>query len=358
MISFSLGSKVQKSNECRVLDKITRQSMKRFKSLLVLGFGSLFVAVHPASVQAQSSLLALNLYAGVSITGAVSSVYAIEATTNLAQTNDWVCVAFVQLPTTNYLWVDTTGPATGQKFYRAVAVAPTNLVFIPGGTFRMGSPTNEVDRSTNEGPQTVVTLTKGFFLGQYLVTQRDYLAVVGNNPSHFATDTNGPVDNVRWIDATNYCAIRTRQEAAAGFIPPGTRYRLPTEAEWEYACRALTSTRFYYGDDPGYTNLVNYAWYSADSGSTTHPVGLKLPNQWGLYDMAGNVREWCDDWFGPYPGGSTTDPQGADSGTERVLRGGSWFMAAASCRSAQRFGADPAGSNTDIGFRVVLAVQP
>ena len=239
---------------------MTKLSMKPIKLLFVPGFLALFVALYPASVRAQPPVLGANLYAGVSITGTMSSIYTIESTTNVTKTNGWSCIAFVQLPATNYLWVDTSGPVNGQKFYRAVVIAPTNLAFIPGGTFRMGSPTNEVGRSTNEGPQTVVTLSKGFFMGQYLVTQRDFLAVVGFNPSNFATNTNGPVEEVRWIDATNYCALRTQQEAAAGLIPAGTQYRLPTEAEWEYASRSLTSTQFYYGDDAGYTNLGNYAW--------------------------------------------------------------------------------------------------
>jgi formylglycine-generating enzyme required for sulfatase activity len=332
--------------------------MKRAKLLLVMGSLWLFPAVHPAPVQAQPPVLGASLYAGVTITGAVSSVYAVEATTNLSQTNSWACVALVQLPATNYLWVDTSSPANGQRFYRAALLAPTNLVFIPPGTFLMGSPTNEPGRSTNEGPQTVVTLTKGFFMAQYLVTQTDYLAVVGSNPSHFTSDTNGPVDFETWVQATNYCALRTQRDTAAGLIPAGTEYRLPTEAEWEYACRALSSTEFYYGEDTNYTSLANYAWYSANSGGTTQPVGLKLPNFWGLYDMAGNVFEWCQDWYGPYSGGSTNDPEGAASGTERVLRGGSWFNSASFCRSAERDSGGPTGSNSNIGFRVVLAVGP
>jgi len=330
--------------------------MKRTELILILGFW-LFV-VHFDLVRAQAPLLGVNMYAGISITGAVSSVYAVQTSTNLAQTNGWRSVALVQLAWTNYLWVDTSSPANGQRFYRAVLTAPASLVFIPAGTFRMGSPTNEVGRSTNEGPQTVVTLTKGFFMAQDLVTQSNYVSLVGYNPSHFTSNTNDPVDSVTWIQATNYCAIRTQRELAAGLIPAGTQYRLPTEAEWEYACRAWTSTQFFYGDDPGYTNLTSYAWYSANSGGSTQPVGLKLSNPWGLYDMAGNVWEWCQDWYGPYPGGSTTDPQGPNSGTERMLRGGSWFNTANYCRSAQRDSGNPAGSNTNIGFRVVLAVQP
>jgi formylglycine-generating enzyme required for sulfatase activity len=136
-------------------------------------------------------------------------------------------------------------------------------------------------------------------------------------------------------------------------------YRLPTEAEWEYACRAWTSTRFSYGDDPGYTNLTNYAWYLDNSGDTTHPVGQKLANPWGLYDMHGSVYEWCQDWFAGYPGGIALDPQGPASGSDRVIRGrywGVWLTDAWCCRSAARHhGFRDSGFIIRIGFRVVLA---
>jgi formylglycine-generating enzyme required for sulfatase activity len=131
---------------------------------------------------------------------------------------------------------------------------------------------------------------------------------------------------------------------------------LPTEAEWEYACRAWTSDRrFSYGDDPGYTNLTNYAWYYDDSGDTTHPVGQKLPNPWGLYDMHGNVLEWCQDWYGAYPGGIVVDPQGPGTGVGRVVRGGYWGRLARDCRSATRYGNFPDDWDDMYGFRVVLA---
>jgi len=229
-------------------------------------------------------------------------------------------------------------------------------VFIPPGTFRMGSPTNEVDRDVSEGPQMAVTISHGFWMGKYEVTQGEYLALMGSNPSTFTGDMNLPVETVSWLDATNYCGKLTQRERAAGRIATNSVYRLPTEAEWEYAARGWTSTRFSYGDDPGYADLANYAWYVDNSGGTTHPVGQLLPNPWGLYDMAGNVWEWCHDWWASYPGGAALDPQGPATGANRVFRGGSWIGAAAGPRSATRiFSHPPAFTSANLGFRVVLA---
>ena len=133
---------------------------------------------------------------------------------------------------------------------------------------------------------------------------------------------------------------------------------MPTEAEWEYACRAWTSTRFSYGDDPGYTNLTDYAWYGDNSGEQTHPVGQKSPNPGGLYDMHGNVWEMCQDWYEPYPGGIAVDPQGPATGSHRVIRGGLgmlFFYRARDCRSACRYGLSPDNGFNHFGFRVLLA---
>jgi formylglycine-generating enzyme required for sulfatase activity len=206
-----------------------------------------------------------------------------------------------------------------------------------------------------------VTITRGFWIGKYEVTQREYLAVIGSNPSGFAGDLDRPVETVSWLDATNYCARLTQQELATGRIPPGSHYRLPTEAEWECAARAGTSTRFSYGDDPNFTELAKHAWYWFNSDVATHPVGQKLPNPWGLYDMAGNVWEWTQDWYGRYPGGSITDPQGPASNSTgvKVIRGGAWDSGEANCRSGRRQteGVHPFITDYILGFRVVLVTE-
>jgi len=305
--------------------------------------------------------LTIDTYAGLSITGAVGTVYSIEYVTDLAQSNNpsaWRCLEFLQLPASPYLWADKSVPATGQRFYRAVEMeAPTNMVFIPPGTFRMGSPTNEVDRYPQEGPQTAVTISRGYWMGKYEVTQGEYLSLMNTNPSYFAGDLDCPVERVNWYEATNYCATLTQQERAAGRIATNNAYRLPTEAEWEYACRAETSDRrFSHGDDSGYTNLTNYAWYFANSGGTTHPVGQKLPNPWGLHDMHGNVYEWCQDRYAnSLPGGIVLDPQGPATGAYRVIRGGDWAGDAGGCRSAYRLHIPPGHQDLLIGVRAVLA---
>jgi formylglycine-generating enzyme required for sulfatase activity len=329
--------------------------LKQLRSLSVLCWA--IWALGPLASAQTPPVLNLQLYAGLSIMGAVGSVFSVEYVTDLAQTNSWRCLEFLQLPASPYLWADKSAPATGQRFYRAVQTgAPTNMVFIPPGTFRMGSPPDEVDRRSDEGPQTAVTISRGYWMGKYEVTQWEYQAVVGSNPSAYTGDTNRPVEQVSWYDATNYCVTLTQRERAAGRIGTNCVYRLPTEAEWEYACRGWTSSRFSYGDDPGYTNLTNYAWYGDNSALTTHPVGQKLANLWGLYDMYGNVWEWCQDWSRLYYlGGIAIDPEGPATGTSRMIRGGAWYVNVADCRSAQRGFAGPAAANYFNGFRVVLA---
>jgi formylglycine-generating enzyme required for sulfatase activity len=184
---------------------------------------------------------------------------------------------------------------------------------------------------------------------------------MNTNPSEFPGDLSRPVSSVSWFDATNYCWKLTQRELAAGRIPPGSQYRLPTEAEWEYAARAGTSTRFSYGDDvPNSTSLTNYAWFLdlAIPDLTVHAVGQKLPNAWGLYDVHGNVWEWCQDWYGSLPGGVQIDPTGPAVPTQpgsKVMRGGAYDYPESSCRSASRLFFPVTNTDTDLGFRVVLA---
>jgi formylglycine-generating enzyme required for sulfatase activity len=328
------------------------------RSLGTLGL-ALWVPGSGALAQTPAGL-SIQTYAGLTITGAVGTVYSVEYVTDLAQTNSanaWHCLESLQLPASPYLWADKSAPTTGKRFYRAVVFAPpTNMVFIPPGSFRMGSPTDEVDRYSSESPQTAVTISRGLSMGKSEVTQGEYQAVTGDNPSAFTGNSNLPVETVSWGDATNYCAALTQRERAAGRISVNWVYRLPTEAEWEYACRGWTSTRFSYGDAPEYANLTNYAWYSDNAGATTHPVGQKLPNPWGLYDMHGNVGEWCLDWnSASLPGGIALDPQGPALGSSRQWRGGHWAFPARRCRSAFRSYTSPDSRLNTIGFRVVLA---
>jgi formylglycine-generating enzyme required for sulfatase activity len=287
-------------------------------------------------------------------------VYAIDGSTDLTA---WSEVGISSNTLGSVSFVDVTAHLFPLRFYRArLQSPPTNMVFVPPNTFTMGSPTNELHRDVNEGPQTTVTLTRGFWIGKYEVTQGEYLAVTGTNPSVFPGDLSRPISSVSWPDATNYCWMLTQRELAAGRIPPGSEYRLPTEAEWECAARAGTTTRFSYGDDPDYSSLGNYAWHPLDDGLTVHPVGQKLPNPWGLYDMTGNVFEWCQDWLGPLPGRAVTDPQGPPSNPIgwKIMRGGAFDFGGPACRSASRsfFGGHPALTDSNLGFRVVLVTAP
>jgi formylglycine-generating enzyme required for sulfatase activity len=286
------------------------------------------------------------------------------------------------------VWTDPSAPTPGQRFYRAVSVpapADTNLVFVQPGTFRMGSPTSEAIRGTDETQHTVI-ISRGFWMEKFLVTQGDYLAVMGSNPSYFRNGIDGtnyggtgstitnellhPVEQVCWDDAASYCAWRTDHEQARGLIPTNYEYRLPTESEWEYACRAGTTTAFYLGSSlrSGQANFDGQDEYEAVLGQIYNPSGIHLgittpvgsyaPNGWGLYDMIGNVYEWCQDWYGPYPAGTVVDPQGAVAGMDHVLRSGFWGDGAGGCRSASRIiyhCPGPGNSDNIFGFRAVLA---
>jgi len=242
-------------------------------------------------------------------------------------------------------------------------VAPVNsstnlegFVWIPAGQFLMGSPTEELGRDSDEGPQTRVILPHGFWIGKHETTQRQYQSVMGANPSNATGDANRPVERVTWFEAVEYCRKLTDQAEAAGRLPEGYAYRLPTEAEWEYACRAGTATRFSFGEDKNATELEEYAWFTRNSESVTHPVGTRKPNPWGLSDMHGNVWEWCwDRWEDALPGGTVTNKPVSAVGTLRIARGGSWLYEPKACRSANRDDYSPWNRCSDVGFRVVLA---
>ncbi len=222
--------------------------------------------------------------------------------------------------------------------------ASMKLVLIPAGKFLMGASPNEEGYYLDEGPQHEVSISRGFYMGIYPVTQEQYEQVMGRNPSSIKM-AQTPVGTHSWYEAVEFCA---RMSKKAGKVT-----RLPTEAEWEYACRAGSATRFHYGDDPGYRKLGEYAWYE-DAEGTVHPVGQKKPNAWGLYEMHGDIAQWCSDWSGPYQDQGQTDPHGPASGSHRIARGGGWEEEPMGYRSASRYGDEPNSQRFNLSFRVVL----
>ncbi len=242
-----------------------------------------------------------------------------------------------------------SSPVFGQQLKAITNSIGMKLVLIHAGSFTMGSPDDEVGRLRNETSHEV-TLTKSYYLGTYEVTQDQYGKVMGKNPSKF-TGAKNPVDMVSWDDAVSFCKKLSKmpEEKAAG-----REYRLPTEAEWEYACRANSGSAYCFGDSAD--SLEEYGWFSENAERNTHPVGEKKPNRWGLYDMHGNVWEWCEDWSADYPSGEAADPQGPREDSTRVRRGGCWFFVAKYCRAAMRDAGVPTLRSADIGFRVALSL--
>ncbi|MBM3260350.1 MAG: formylglycine-generating enzyme family protein [Candidatus Sericytochromatia bacterium] len=251
---------------------------------------------------------------------------------------------------------------------------------VPAGTFQMGSPSDELGSPSSEpgrnSDETLhqVTLTRDFLMQTTEVTQAQWQARMGNNPSYLSGDMSRPVDTVSWYDAIAYANALSVADglpkaynlSGCSGSPGGsyfcsnvtltastpyatTGWRLPTEAEWEYAYRAGSSTAWYFGSD---SNLLGtYAWFNGNSDSKTHPVAQKQPNAWGLYDMAGNVSEWCWDWHDTYPG-TVTDPVGPTIGSNRVSRGGSWYYGASYARAAYRYSFYPGYRYNNFGFRL------
>ncbi len=217
--------------------------------------------------------------------------------------------------------------------------------WIPAGVFAMGSPAAESGREENE-MQHRVELTLGFFLSQTACTQKQFESVMMGNPSN-RKGHDLPVEMVDWLQAAEYCRKLTEKHRSEGILPEGWEWRLPTEAQWEYACRA-GSTAARYGD------LDSVAWYETNASGQTHPVGGKQANLWGLKDMLGNVSEWCEDWYERFQPDLAIDPTGPASGRLRVLRGGSWHAPARVCRAAFRATYPQDARYSNFGFRPAL----
>jgi formylglycine-generating enzyme required for sulfatase activity len=246
---------------------------------------------------------------------------------------------------------------------------PSNMVLVEGGTFQMGSSNG----FNTEKPVHAVTV-KSFYMGKHEVTQKEWREIMGTtiqqqwtmggskgNPERGAGD-NYPIYCVNWYEVVEYCnRLSLKEGLTPAYRGSGdsiicdftvTGYRLPTEAEWEYAAKGGNKSFLSY-EYSGGNSVDRVAWYRENSGNSTHPVGTKQPNDLGLYDMSGNVREWCWDWYGDYSGGNQTDPRGASSGTSRILRGGAWSLDAAYVRSADRLYDTPSSRAYDLGFRLV-----
>ncbi|MBW1711619.1 MAG: SUMF1/EgtB/PvdO family nonheme iron enzyme [Deltaproteobacteria bacterium] len=231
------------------------------------------------------------------------------------------------------------GPGSDKEFVNSIGL---KFLLVPAGKFWMGSEL-KLNAPDNETPRHQVEITKPFWLSVFEVNQAQWTAIMGHNPSHFQ-DKDGlrPVENVTWQDVQKFIDRLNDKEFSH-------KYRLPTEAEWEYACRAGTQTSYSFGDDP--TLLVQYGWYIGASGFRTHPVGQKKPNPWGFYDMHGNVWELCGDWYDKnyYDRSPVQDPQGPDQGQAKVMRGGSWLNGPGAERCPVRA---PSKRNFSVGFRL------
>jgi len=264
---------------------------------------------------------------------------------------------FSILPALSTLLLLVGAPISAAPTEKSVTLpggVPLRFVEITPGTYPRGSELGEAGRDRDESPRHEVTLTRGFFLGVYEVTQAQWTAVMGANPAVFKRGADAPqrpIESVSWDDCQRFIA---RLNALA--LAPGT-FRLPTEAEWEYAARAGTTTRFPWGDDLRDAEVHRHAWANSRSFAITHPVGQKPANAWGLFDLQGNVWEWCADFYAPYAEGPQRDPAGPATGRDRVFRGGSWYDFPVSLRSANRHRHAPEGRYTAIGLRLAFTPE-
>lgn len=298
-----------------------------------------------------SLMIQLELVPKLTVAGAAGGSARVEWSENL--TGPWTKWTNLLIGTNGRVLVDLT-PTVASRFFRAGRIealaGPAEFVWIPPGTFMMGSPSSEGGRRPDEVEHRVI-LSQGFWMSDHEVTQQEFRSVMGGNPSLFRGDTL-PVEQVRWSLANEYCRRLTERERAAGRITMEEVYRLPTEAEWEYAARAGTT-------GPVHGNLDSVAWHEGNSSGRTHVVKQKQPNAWGLYDVIGNVFEWCSDWHGPYDPEKILNPSGArfDSATTwaKVSRGGSYkWDPSVWCRLAVRNTDEPTDIEENVGLRVLL----
>jgi formylglycine-generating enzyme required for sulfatase activity len=247
----------------------------------------------------------------------------------------------------------STTPEKNRDSSAAESDGVREMVLIPSGNFLMG------DEDEFDAPPHEVSVSS-FYIGKYLVTQKEYERVMGSNPSRWKSSPDNPVEQVRWSDAVKYCNKRSQMEGlepcydlanwTCDFAANG--YRLPTEAEWEYACRAGTTTAYYFGDSD--QKLGDFAWYKSNSGLRPQPVGQKRANPWGLFDMCGNVWEWCNDFYQVdyYEHSPGQDPKGPDAGDKKVVRGGAWKMESENCRSGYRYYENPGYVDVCFGYDI------
>ncbi len=228
------------------------------------------------------------------------------------------------------------------------------MVRIPSGKFTIGSPVSQLGRKENESPLVEVQMPN-FYMAKFAITQEQWIAIMGSNPATFRENIQAPVENISWTEAQDFCGQLAQRS------PYLYSYRLPSEAEWEYACRAGTNTAYHFGDNPA--ELVDYGWFAGNANQRSQPVGQKVPNPWGLYDMQGGVWEWCaDTWHDNFNGvpadGSVWVDQSGWNASRRVRKGGSWSNEAQRCRAASRDWHWQSDRYNDIGFRVVISAIP
>jgi len=255
-------------------------------------------------------------------------------------------IVFAILVVTYLPFMNLTAQAAQKTYTNSIGM---EFILIPAGdSIRKMPDTRNVFDEVTPGKAVTITISEPYYLGKYEVTQEQWYAIMGSNPAKFKGRHN-PMERISWNDIQNF--IRTLNEKEGH-----NRYRLPTEAEWEHAARAGTSTKWFFGTNED--TFGEYSWHKDNSGRKTHPVGQKKPNPWGLYDIYGNVSELVHDWYEKYPENNQIDPSGPPSGSERIVRGGNWFVIPGICNSEHRVGRKPDSRNdADVGFRLLLPLD-